>query len=503
MPLFLSFSENTTNCCDCELPPNILCFYNQNLLLNPFSNYFHRLPTPRRAKGDHPTCRMEEFGSFLKYLRLCLKIYIGETARKRKVVRKCVVLNNLELTPKKVRILHGFVSEYKKVLCRHFLQSPFANSSVDLHGLTYSGIRKTSFLPSDIVQEARKDAWKMEQVLERNGFNGININRVSVRLNKRWFRYVKTQRGKPCFKITYAKGKTFTIPIRTDAGFERFNKLLGENWQFANISLLENGRIAVILEQPITETINKQIIVGIDIGSEPLASATVFDSGKSKVVKQLYFGQDISHMQRRFETRRTKLKSIVDKGSHRARQSLRRMGRKQSNFVKTRSGQVASQIVKFAKSYDADIAIEKLRLRSDKFSKKANRIVNTIPYGHFREFLISNCHVEHISLHIVDPYHTSKWCSGCGAINDGHHSGNYSLYKCANCGMVANSDRKASLAVAVKSLLERKSHSFTNLSSFQISNRRVPVNALLRSDDVGVLGSVNHEHQPMESHLTC
>jgi IS605 OrfB family transposase len=179
------------------------------------------------------------------------------------------------------------------------------------------------------------------------------------------------------------------------------------------------------------------------------------------------------------------------------------MSRKQSDFVKTRSGQVASQIVKLAKRYDADIAIEKLRLRSDMFSKKSNRKVNTIPHGQFRDFLISNSHIEYISLHIEDPYHTSKWCSGCGAINDGHHSSNYSLYKCADCGLVVNSDRKASLAVAVKSILERESHSFTDLSSFQISKRRVPVNALLRSDDVGVLGSVSHEHQPMESHLTC
>jgi len=423
--------------------------------------------------------------------------------RKREVVRKCIVLNNLELTSKKARILNDFVSEYKKVLCKHFLQSPLANSSVDLHGLTYSGIRKTSLLPSDIVQEARKDAWKLEQVLERNGFRGININRVSVRLNKRWFRFVETKRKNPCFKITYAKGKTFTIPIRTDNGFERFNRLLGEKWQFTNISLLKSGRIVVVLEQPIAETTNKPIIVGLDIGSEPLASATVFNSNKHKIIKQLYFGQDISHRQRRFEARRTKLESLADKGSHKARQSLRRMSRKQSNFVKTRSGQVASQIIKLAKNYDADIAIEKLNIRADRFTKKSNRKINTIPHGQFREFLISNSHIEHISLHIEDPYHTSKWCSGCGAINDGHHLSNYSLYKCANCGLVVNSDRKASLAVAVKSLLERNAHSFTNLGSFQISKRRVPVNALLRSDAVGVLGSVSHEHQPMESHLTC
>jgi transposase len=105
-----------------------------------------------------------------------------------------------------------------------------------------------------------------------------------------------------------------------------------------------------------------------------------------------------------------------------------------------------------------------------------------------------------IGLHEVDPYHTSKWCSHCGAVNNGHCSGNYALYKCKNCGLTMNSDRKASLAIAVKSVLERnKTHNLTNLSSIQISKTRVPVNGLLRSNDVGMQVAVQHYYQLMEN----
>ena len=52
------------------------------------------------------------------------------------------------------------------------------------------------------------------------------------------------------------------------------------------------------------------------------------------------------------------------------------------------------------------------------------------------------------------------------------------------CGQIVNSDRKASVAVAVKSLLER--NNFPNQEKFLISNRQVPVNGLIRRPDAVV-----------------
>ncbi|MBU3957588.1 MAG: hypothetical protein KKB25_00765, partial [Nanoarchaeota archaeon] len=56
---------------------------------------------------------------------------------------------------------------------------------------------------------------------------------------------------------------------------------------------------------------------------------------------------------------------------------------------------------------------------------------------------------------------------------------------------------KASLAIAVKSLLEREDT--TNHVSAQISKWRGSVNSLIRPNAVGSLCSVNHNYQPMES----
>ena len=332
----------------------------------------------------------------------------------------------------------------------------------------------------------------------KNGFK-----HCSIRLNKRWFRLVESNRGNPIVKVTYSPSKTFAIPLRLDRGLKRFNSFLEQDWNIKTLSLLKDGRISMVLEKKFPEPVtDRRFIVGVDVGSSTLAALTIFDAETSKIKKQLYFGQDIAEKQRRFFERRRKLQSYADKGSGKAKKYLRKLKRKQHDFVKNRSGEVAKQVVAIAKKYGASVVIEKLSIRGRKrrFRKKSNRKINLIPYGKLREFLSSNCEENGVPLQVVDAYHTSKWCPHCGAVNNGHHSGNYSLYKCKSCGLVANSDRKASLAVAVKSVLERKTQDLTNPVFFQISNTRVPVNGLVRPDADVAKVAVQHVHRPMESH---
>lgn len=403
----------------------------------------------------------------------------------------------MDLTPRKQEIFDDFLAEYLRVLNETLEHLPGTKSSTQLHHLTYSDIRKTSFLPSDIVQEARKDVWA-----NRKTING-NFKRCSIRLNKRWFKFVTSNRENPCFRITYSPQKNFVIPVKLDGQTKRFNSFLEDGWNFDNISLLRDGRIAVVFEKEFSKPANdRRFVVGVDVGSSTLAAVTVFDSGTSKVVKQLYFGRDVANRQRKYLERRSKLQAHADKGSGKSKKYLKRLKYKQRDFIKTRSGQIAKEIVNLAKSYDASIAIEKLSIRGRrrKFSRKANKKINRIPYARFREFISSNCEQFGVPIQVVDAYHTSKWCPHCGAVNKGHGSGNYALYRCRGCGMLVNSDRKASLAIAIKSVLERTSKELTNSCFVQISNTRVPVNGLVRPDAVGSSFAVHDIDHPMESH---
>jgi IS605 OrfB family transposase len=137
-----------------------------------------------------------------------------------------------------------------------------------------------------------------------------------------------------------------------------------------------------------------------------------------------------------------------------------------------------AELIKLANKYDVDtVAIERLKQFKPK-GRRFNRRVMRIPFYLFRQILESRCFDVAVKLSMVDSYHTSKWCTRCGAVGAGHSGGNYALYRCEECGQIANSDRKASLAVAVKSLLERNGGS--TIEALQISGRRVPVSGLMR-----------------------
>ncbi|MDG6937112.1 MAG: transposase [Nitrososphaerota archaeon] len=100
--------------------------------------------------------------------------------------------------------------------------------------------------------------------------------------------------------------------------------------------------------------------------------------------------------------------------------------------------------------------------------------------------LEGRCFGNSIALNRVDAYHTSRWCARCDAAGKGHDGGNYSLFRCRECGQAVNSDRKASLAAAVKTFLERND---PNQDTFQIWGRRVPASGPIRgvSDAPGSL----------------
>jgi len=402
-------------------------------------------------------------------------------------------------------------SEYLRVLVSTLEKLPSARSSTELHHLTYSTIRDTSYLPSDIVQEARKDVWAKRKTI-KNGFKTS-----SIRLNKRWFRFINTERGNPCFKITYSPKKTIAVPIKLDGQWNRLTSFLSSGWSFDNISLLSHNRISVVLEKGFPEPVNNnRYIIGVDVGSSTLAAVTVYDTLALKIEKQLYLGRDVAHRQRKYLARKAHLQCLSKTGGDKdkARKLLNRLKHNQNNFVKTRSGQIAKEIVVLAGKYNASISIEKLNIRAKrkkakngekKFNRSAAGTINRIPYAKLRAFLISHSEMFSTSLSIIDAYHTSKWCPHCGSVNRGHDKGNYALYTCKTCGNIVNSDRKSSLVVAVKSLLERNSNQgHTKPDFIQISKRRPPVAVvgLFRPyPDEARLSCAVHKYQPADGML--
>ncbi len=262
------------------------------------------------------------------------------------------------------------------------------------------------------------------------------------------------------------------VPIRMNRNLTRFFGYLGNGWTCKTFGLTPSLDIVAYLSKQEKGVVPRRNILGIDINAKNFAFTILTPEGN--VLKQGYLGQRIWVRKTHFEERRALLQSLN------ALKKLKGMRHRQRNFVRTNIGQMVREIIKLAEKYEADISMEYLAHFKPK-GRMFNKRVMTIPFYIFRRILEGRCFDSGITLNRVDPYHTSKWCSRCGAVGRGHDQGNYSLFRCVACGQIVNADRKASLAVAVKTLLERNGP--FDEKTFQISSRRVPVSGLMRVPD--------------------
>lgn len=398
-------------------------------------------------------------------------------------MKRAILLQTLATNSKNNR-LEEFMDtarrEYNRLLSARWdlEDSDWCNTFMDFHNKTLSASKENTSFNVQVRCSLIRDAWKKKT---------STVNGLAVKFNVP--RNCKTFSTKANFFVelgTYPRKRT-AIPIKQNSNYQRFQSLIQNHWTCKTFGLTDNLQIVAYLTKE-KEIVHRKNVLGIDINARHFAASVLSPEGK--VLYQTYFGRHIWAKRKKLMKRRALLQSLKDA------RKLKQLKNRERHFVNTNLGQMIREIINLAVRYDADIAIEKLKRFSPK-GKRFNKTVMRIPFYKFTSILEQRCFDYDIHLDIVDSWHTSKWCTHCGAVGNGH-SANYSLFRC-KCGQVVNSDRKASLAIAAKSLLERNKHTPNQVCSIQFSSRRVPVNGLLRPD--AGIGScfVSHNHHPMES----
>jgi IS605 OrfB family transposase len=356
----------------------------------------------------------------------------------------------------------------------------WVNTFMDFHHKTLSVSKINTSFNVQVRCSLIRDAWKKK---------GQKADGLTVKFNIP--RNCKTFSTKANFFVELGMypRRRVAVPIRQNRNYQRFASLIAGGWTCKTYGLTSDGQVVAFLNKE-KEIVGRKNVLGIDVNAKHFAVSVLTPNGK--VLKQAYFGKEIWIRRRRFMARRALLQGL------KAGKKLRRMRKAERDFTRTNIGQMVGKIVRMAVRYDANIAIERLeRFRAK--GRDYNRKVMRIPFYRFRSILEQRCFDHDIHLKEVSGRNTSRWCSHCGALGDGHESSNYSLFRCKDCKQVVNSDRKSSLAIAVKTLLERNKHISNQVASVQISSRRVPVNGLMYSDEVGNSRFVSHNYQPMES----
>jgi IS605 OrfB family transposase len=402
------------------------------------------------------------------------------------------ILLQTDATKRKAAILRKF-SEEATYAANYLLRRRRSKHLMGLHRQEYQACKEATGFNSQVICDIERSVARSK---------GRTVETITVKFNvPRNCRTFAT--GSRFFvELGMYPGKRVAIPIQESENLHRYARLLDAGWTCKTYGLTSKGEIVAFLSRKEgVALLAGSSVVGVDVNSKCFAASVLTQDGR--VLKQAYLGKDIWVRRKKIMLRRARLQSLADQGSHRARRSLQRLNRKERNFVRNRVGEVVRDITDLAKEFDADIAVESLARFAPK-GKEYNREVLRMPFKLFKRTLEARCLDKDITLDDLDPWHTSKWCSHCGALAaSGHSSTNYAIFRCPCCGQVVNSDRKASLAVAVKSLLVRSKNEGDSKSSnfFQFTGGPVPVNGLLRSDEGAGFGAVRHMPAPMESHL--
>ena len=388
-------------------------------------------------------------------------------------LKKTIALNIVKPTKTKQLLIDELIDTYRNALEYVVSRGDKKDTRFSLQSVFYDDIRKEYSLHSQIANDLFKDAVPILR-------NGGRVGNISVPFNvPRSGKFSITKKGNPIVSFV-AIGKRIAIPIAMDGAYRRFQSLIEQGYD-TTFFRFDGRRVYVTLKRDVVIRDGYDAVIGIDVGVKRLATVSIINR-EGKILKQLYFGDDMWDKQRNISIRRSKLRSYADKGSKHAIQKLRKLRRKEKNYVRTRSYQVAHQIVNLAKEYNAFISIENLKhLNRARGNRKSNRKSKRMPYATFRVALESVAWENGILVETVNPKYTSQKCSRCG--NMGIRNG--SVFHCPVCGYEGNADRNASVNIGIRAGL--KLHTTNVFFKAQIPDANLSVNAGAFADDgVGV-----------------
>jgi IS605 OrfB family transposase len=351
-------------------------------------------------------------------------------------------LNLLEPTKAKRRLLKQTYESFFSIVREALGFVGDVKSRAGLHNETYERFRGKYNVASQLIIEAASYAWSIRKTVEED------ISKCVVRFDKRLFSFRQTERGNPVLSLRL-NHERIGLPISQDGAYQRLQNHLEDGWKVTSVIMKRNLRFLVVLFKGFPEPSYRPNWMGVDVNSSKIAMSII---GKGRVLKQTYFGQDVSIKQLRFEDRRARLQRYRDEGSSKAGLKLRKLDGKQRNYVRTRMWQIANEVVKVAKQFNANIAIERLRhlrKRRGEWSKRSRRKVNRIPYALFRHALKCVAEREGVSVKEVKPSYTSQACPRCGHVGRENWKG-YVRFECVKCRYEADRDRVASLNLALR-----------------------------------------------------
>jgi putative transposase len=370
--------------------------------------------------------------SFAKRLEGCNHIVVCAILETMKLIAQV----QLKPTPEQSQALKETL-QVANAACDYLSELAWDNETFGqfaLHKIGYAGARERFGLSSQVIVRCVSkvaDAYKLDKKTKRT-FKPLG----AISYDDRILTY---QLDKEQVSI-WACGGRIKIPFVCGS---RQRKLLETRQGESDLTFVKGKwyLLAVCnVEEPEPTDIDGTL--GVDLGIVELATDS---NGKS------YSGTQTKAVRRKCKRIRGLLQK---KGTPSAKRHLKRLARKQANFVRSENHRISKQIIKTARIEKKALALENLKGIRDRtgYNKEMRWQMGNWAFNQLRDFISYKAKAAGVPVIFIDPRNTSRTCPECGYCDKANRK-SQAHFCCLQCGCELNADFVGALNIAARAVV--------------------------------------------------
>jgi len=180
-------------------------------------------------------------------------------------------------------------------------------------------------------------------------------------------------------------------------------------------------------------------VIGIDLGI-----VNIITTSDGTILS----GQHLNNTRFKYQLKRS---SLQKKGSHAAKRKLRKISKRESNFVKDVNHCLSKKLILQAVSERKALALEDLKGIRDTQVNRFRRSLQSWAFYQLRSFIEYKAKLYGVPIILVAPHYTSQRCSVCGYTNKDNRTTQDS-FKCLACNHTEHADINAAKNIAHKAM---------------------------------------------------
>lgn len=255
------------------------------------------------------------------------------------------------------------------------------------------------------------------------------------------------------FPLYTNKSKRYWFPVVQNGRFKELKAYINGGAKLGKSSLFRKNNkyyLAVTISVEIKQSLGDNTM-GIDIGLNQLAVASIKDSSDKEINRAFFNGKEAGFVRKKYRGVRRSL------GKAKQPKKIKEIKDKESRYVTDLNHKISRQLIDLAvQEKVSTIVMENLKnIRKTAYSSsKADKNLNSWAFFELQMFIDYKAKLSGIEVVYINPKYTSQTCSVCKAIKKTNRDRN--LYSC-ECGHRVHADLNAARNICSKELIKQQS----------------------------------------------